>query len=292
MPFVTQYHHADTPITAQIFLMKYLGFSPKTSQRLIAKARFFANDKLILKQSQIVQGDIKIIVFEGSSKGLTPIYENKYFALFDKPHNLLVHPQNRSTLYCLLDEARYHFGDEACLCHRIDYSTSGLVLISKNKKYESSLKALFETRQIDKTYIAIVEGNIKEPITINQPLIANLNLNITKAKSLIDKNGKKSITKIVPISYDKSTNTTKIYAKPLTGRLHQIRAHLHYIGHRIVGDPLYGVSFDISDRFLDNLLDNKSKTELLGASRLMLHAYELSFKYKNIPYQFTTKAPF
>lgn len=280
MPFIKQRYFVHTPIRAQIFLMRYLHYTPKTAQRLIAKSRFYENDEYITKPSQIISGDITIVVFKGVTRGLKPIYENKYFALFEKPNDLLVHPKNIFTEYSLLDEIKYYLGKEACLAHRIDFATSGLVLVSKAKKYEQEIKELFEERTIQKTYEVVVEGEIKEKITINKPLKKNSDIN-SKEKVIVHKYGRVAITDISPIKYDKLSNTTKIYAKPKTGRMHQIRVHLNSIGHRIVGDPLYGVSFEISDKYLDNKLTNEDKIKYLGANRLMLHAKQLDFDFKD-----------
>jgi len=97
----------------------------------------------------------------------------------------------------------------------------------------------------------------------------------------IAEHGKPSQTQINPIYYDKEKNQTIVEALPKTGRQHQIRVHLNHIGHRIVGDPLYGLSFEQAESYLENRQSEDDRITITGASRLMLHAYSLEFNYKN-----------
>ena len=76
----------------------------------------------------------------------------------------MVHPISKNTSYSLLDEIRYHFGENANLIHRIDAETSGLVIVGKNKKSEIELKDMFQEKKYHKSYLAIVQGEIKEEL--------------------------------------------------------------------------------------------------------------------------------
>jgi 23S rRNA pseudouridine1911/1915/1917 synthase len=186
------------------------------SQKLLSKGRVFDQFGKSLKNGDILKGDfIKIAVFEGQTKGLKPLFQTQDFAIWDKPSGVMVHPVSKNTPYSLLDEVRYHFGQNANLAHRIDMETSGLVLVSKNKSSDKYLKTMFENKQYKKTYLVLVEGYIKKPITINNPILKdNGNIGV---KMKIDKDGKKSKTIITPIKYFKNINQTLIQAIPITG---------------------------------------------------------------------------
>jgi 23S rRNA pseudouridine1911/1915/1917 synthase len=87
----------------------------------------------------------------------------------------------------------------------------------------------------------------------------------------------------------KDLNATLIRAIPKTGRQHQIRVHMFHVEHSIIGDPIYGVDTKIATLYLDGKMDFKSRIELTGSSRLLLHAYKLDFKYKIEKYSFKSK---
>ncbi|MDC9726486.1 MAG: RluA family pseudouridine synthase, partial [Candidatus Thioglobus sp.] len=235
---------------------------------------------------------VQVAVFEGSTRGLKPIFEVDDFAVFDKPSGVMVHPTRKETPYCLLDEVRFHFGDEASLAHRIDAETSGLVLVAKNKSASSTLKTMFEHRQYDKEYLALVKGEMCHKVTIDQP-IAKANGSIRMKMTCDMSEGKASTTHIEPLKYNKTDNTTLVKAIPITGRQHQIRVHLDFIGHPILGDPLYGVDESIANDYLSKTLSKEDRVRLTGAQRLMLQAHHLSFTYQGDKYSITsTLIPF
>jgi len=189
----------------------------------------------------------------------------------------------------LLDDIKYYLGDDANLAHRIDKETSGLVLAGKTKQDEINLKKMFEQKQIQKYYFALVKGHLKDTITIDKPIITNKDMNI-KVKVLIDDNGKKAITEITPIKT--IGENTLVIAKPLTGRQHQIRVHLYSIGHPIVGEPIYGVDDVIADKYLKGALSDEERMKHIGHNRLMLHAQKIEFEYKNLKYSIVSKENF
>ena len=91
------------------------------------------------------------------------------------------------------------------------------------------------------------------------------------------------------LEFNKKYNTTLVKAIPITGRQHQIRVHLDSIGHTILGDPIYGVDDQIADEYLRKILSDEKRIELIGAKRLMLHANNLLFVYKDKEYDITSK---
>jgi len=291
LPFTLKKFSANKGEKAQFFLENILGYSPKVAQKLISKARVFDENMKAINPGELIGTDyIYIALFEGISRGLKPLLEFKDFAIFDKPTNLMVHPISKNTPYSLLDEIRFHFGENANLIHRIDAETSGLVIIGKNKKSEIELKEMFQDKKYHKSYLAIVQGEINQNITIDK--------NITKEGLLIgvkmkvctkEEGGKESITLIKPIKYNKEKNLTLVEAIPLTGRQHQIRVHLHSINHTILGDPIYGVDDINAENYLNKTLSSEDRLKVTKSNRLWLHANYLEFTYKNIVYKVFSK---
>src|SRR5574344_602898 len=196
------------------------------AQSLIGKGRVFKSNMSSFEAGETIEcSKIYMGVFEGQTRGLKPLLEFKDFAIFDKPSHLMVHPISKHTEYSLLDEIRFHFGEDANLIHRIDAETSGLVIVGKNKKSEIELKDMFQEKLYKKSYLAIVQGEIKEEITINRGLDRE-GLAIGVRMKVCDE-GKESITIIKPIKYNKNRDLTLVEAIPLTGRQHQIRVHLY-----------------------------------------------------------------
>lgn len=272
-----------------IELIKKLNILPKEAQKFIDRKRVYFNGKIITDKKAYIDGEIEVIVFKPNPNGCKPFFEVKEFALFDKPSGLAIHPKNLSNTQTLLDDIKFYLGKNANLAHRIDKETSGLVIAAKTKQDEINLKKMFETKKIQKYYLALIKGEIKEKIVIDKPIITNKDMNI-KVKVLIDEKGKKSITEITPIK--KIGNNTLVLAKPLTGRQHQIRVHLFSIGHPIVGDPIYGVDEVIADKYLKGELSDEERLKYIGHHRLMLHSYKVEFEYKNIKYDIISKEKF
>jgi 23S rRNA pseudouridine1911/1915/1917 synthase len=291
LPFILKRYLAIKGKKIQQFLLNEVGMTMSVSQKLLAKGRVFDENGVRLQHGQTLKGDfINVAVFEGQTRGLKPIFQTKDFAIFDKPSGVMVHPTSRNTEYSLLDEIRYHFGDTANLAHRIDMETSGLVLITKNKISDTYLKTMFEDKKYTKIYHALVKGHLKDKVTIDSPITKDGGKIGVKMK--ISEYGKESKTTINPIAYNPKTNRTLVEASPLTGRQHQIRIHLHSIGHTIVGDPIYGVDEEIADNYLCKELSKEQRMEHIGHNRLMLHALNLEFEYDNTIYNMYSKQKF
>ncbi len=275
----------------QLFLLSGTDLSISEAQKSLSRSRVFDGNMNVLKNNDIIPTtEIYVAMFEGVSQGLKPLIVHEDFALFDKPSGVMVHPISKNTPYSLLDEIRFHFGKNANLVHRIDQETSGLVLVAKNKNSDTELKMLFEEKQYDKQYLAIVKGKLSKEITVDAPITKDGGMIGVKMK--IDDKGKESLTHFKPISYDSVKDQTLVSAMPVTGRQHQIRIHLHSIGHTIVGDPIYGIDEVIADRYLCKELSDEERLQYTGASRLLLHAYYLGFRFNKRRYEFYSKQEF
>ena len=268
------------------FLVKDLGFNVREAKRAIDRGRVSLNGERVTEKSARGSGVLKCIVFEPNGYGLKPIFETTHFAVFDKPSGVAIHPKKLANTKSLLDDVRALFGSNANLVHRLDKETSGLVIASKNKFSESILKQMFQNKEVQKKYLALVKGHIDREITIKKPILANRDEKI-KVKVLIHPEGKESTTIIRPVK--QIGENSLVECIPLTGRQHQIRVHLFSIGHPIVGDPLYGVDNDFADRYLNRKITEDERIEKTGAKRLMLHAYKIEFEFMTNRYVLSSK---
>lgn len=279
----------EKPTLAFRFLMDTFKISMGEAQKVIDKRRVFVDGEQLLKKSVLIMGDIGVIVFEGESRGLTPVFETDDFAVFEKPSGVMIHPRKRSDGYTLNDEIKSLYGRDANAAHRIDKSTSGLVLVGKHKQAEIDLKRIFATRQVQKSYLALVHGRIEDIIIINEKLKRDVETSQIRLKVHVDERGKASQTKITPLHYFSDKDATLVEAIPYTGRQHQIRVHLFHVKHHIVGDPIYGISEIDAERYLDGTMSVEEQIEITQSSRLLLHAQTLAFEYKGVSYNIESR---
>ena len=292
MPYIKKEFKTIKGKKIEEFLNQDIRIDSKLLLTLLEKGKITDENNKRLQKNQIIKSKfIYIVIFEPQTKGLKPIFNSFHFAIFDKPSGIMVHPSSHQIgLYTLLDEVKYYLGEKASLVHRIDAETSGLVLVSKNAFSDMILKNMFEEKLYTKKYKALVEGEIKKELEINTPITNDTGL--IKIKMKTDIKGKESTTIIKPISYDEKTNQTLVEAIPLTGRQHQIRVHLNSIGHKIIGDPLYGVDEIFANNFLKNAISKEKRYEISGNYRLMLQAEHLEFKFLDNTYNFKSKQIF
>ena len=305
MPFVKEIFRLETPQNAISFLKNELKITQREAQRFIDKGRVEQNGVVFKNKAGILQGEVQVSHFKPQDLGIKPIFKTADFAMFDKPHRLLSHPKGRFYHLSLLDAIRFSCGDFANPINRLDSETSGILLVSRHKKSEVVLKNLFESRAVKKCYLAEVCGRINLEKLAENPSVSikdSLNFTITAPikegkiggdlgiRSFICKEGRFAQTAIKIISFSDFTSLLEVY--PLTGRTHQIRVHLAMIGHRIMGECLYGVDDSIARDFLDGKIDNEKRAEIAGASRLMLHSQSLRFRYENTDFFITSKMDF
>ena len=289
MPYIKKEFKTIKGKKIEDFLLQNIYLDSKLLLTLLEKGKITDENNKRLQKNQIIKSDfIYIVIFEAQTKGLKPIFDSFHFAIFDKPSGIMVHPSSHQIgIYTLLDEVKYYCGKDASLVHRIDAETSGLVLVSKNPFSDMVLKNMFEEKLYNKKYKALVEGEIKKELEINTPITNDTGL--IKIKMKTDINGKESTTIIRPLSYDEKTNQTFLEAIPLTWRQHQIRVHLNSIGHKIIGDPIYGTSEDFTNEFLKNNISDELRIKTTKSSRLMLQADYLEIEFLNNIYIFKSK---
>lgn len=191
-----------------------------------------------------------------TSETIPIIYEDKDIIVVNKPSGMLTHGKG-----ALNDEftvadfiKRYYKGNDTTnrsgIIHRLDRDTSGVLVCAKHEVVQKFLQKQFESRKVKKTYLALIEGTPKQPEAI---IRLPIDRNPKKPQTFtVNSSGKFAETSYATLASSKGFSLLEL--KPLTGRTHQLRVHLQYIGCPIVGDRLYG------------------KT---SAQRLMLHAKEL-----------------
>ena len=152
---------------------------------------------------------------------------------------------------------------------------------------------MFQERDMQKKYLAIVHGEFKNTIIVEAPLLrAQDESAIVRMVVKVHHTGKDSKTDFKPLKYFPDKDMTLIECKPYTGRQHQIRVHLFHVKHPIVGDPIYGQSEIDIIRFFDKELTPKERIKKSGATRLLLHANELEFELYDKKYHIKSNIDF
>ena len=179
--------------------------------------------------------------FKGENIPLDIVYEDEDIVIINKASGMVVHPASGNYENTLVNALiyRYNLDDtnvRSGIVHRIDKDTSGLVIVAKNDKTLELLTEMFKNKQIKKTYLAIVDGVINNKSgTINAPITRDVK---DRKKMMVGKDGKNSITHFYVLKTFK--NNTYLSLNLETGRTHQIRVHIAYIGHPITNDKVYG----------------------------------------------------
>lgn len=207
--------------------------------------------------------------------GLAIVFVDDSLLVVDKPAGLLSVPgRGDDKKDCLLSRVQAEFAD-ALTVHRLDMSTSGLLLLARGAAMQSELSRLFRERQVDKRYLAEVEGCLEADAgEVDLPLICDWP---NRPRQKVDFDiGKRSLTRYRTLDRDQVRHASRVELEPVTGRSHQLRVHLASLGHPIIGDELYGSG------------------SLESGERLRLHATELRFVHplSRAPLHFHCEAPF
>ena len=186
----------------------------------------------------VVPEDIKIDI----------VYEDEDIIIVNKEKGMVVHPANGNYTGTLVNALMYSHKDELSsingtirpgIVHRIDKDTSGILVIAKNDSAHKVLSDQFKEHNINRKYIALVKGIVKDDeFTINLPI--GRSPKDRQKMAVVYKNSRNAVTHIKVLKRFYSSNVTLVEAKLETGRTHQIRVHMSYMHYPLVGDEVYG----------------------------------------------------
>ena len=229
------------------------------------------------------------------------IFENDQFLVIDKPPCLMIHPSKPGGPRTVLDELKQILafellnGGKISLINRLDRETSGLVLVGKKPETAHRLHRLMERSEIRKTYTAIVTGWPQgELFRVSQPLLRQARVRPSRIwlKQAVHPDGYPSTTefKVLQQFTRKEGAFSVIQAEPKTGRTHQIRVHLSFAGHPVVGDKIYGPDETCYLEFINSGWTTALECKLL-LPRQALHATRLAFTLEHENFEFTAQLP-
>ena len=224
------------------------------------KSSYIVKENDIIEIPELIEEEIKA---EPEKMDLDIVYEDDDVIVVNKENGMVVHPAIGNTKHTLVNGLLYHSKElsknngefRPGIVHRIDAYTTGLLMVAKNDKAHDFLAKQLSEKTTHRKYIALVWGVINNDTgTIDAPIGRDIN---DRKKMSITVNGKEAITHFKVLKRYK--DATLIELKLETGRTHQIRVHMNYIGHPVVNDPVYG------------------KRKLIDNTGQCLHAKELGF---------------
>jgi len=261
-------------------------YSRSYFQKLVKLGLVCANAKKVENKSFLVQEGYKVDVsfpakirvdVEARKVDFEIIYQNEDFMVINKPAGLIVHqtktlPDSATLVNGLMHKFKEfeNFKDKERpgIVHRLDKDTSGLLIVAKNIKSQIALSNLFKNRKVQKTYLAVVQGHPQTEGKIDFEI--GRHSSERHKMSHVSYAGKPALTYYKVLKFYKDYSLVEV--KIITGRTHQIRVHFAAIGHRILGDDLYGI-----------------KSKLI--SRQALHAWKVEFEFNGQKYKYCCPPP-
>ena len=203
------------------------------------------------------------------------VHEDARLLVINKPGDVVCHPSKAGPWSSLVGAAREYTGLPTMhLVFRLDRETSGVVVLAKDAKMASRLQTAMMDRRAGKVYQAILTGELREAVTVDQPLGDDVESPVF-VKSAVCADGKPSVTHFEPLATAAGFTLARVRTE--SGRKHQIRVHAHWMGHPLVGDKIYGPDDRLYLEFID-----KGWSEAMAAQlhlpRQALHCAEIDLR--------------
>ena len=265
------------------------GWSRSRLQKLIDDEDVTVNGKKAKSSYKLNESDeIEVELTEAPTDNFEPenipldiVFEDEYLAVINKPAGMIVHPGAGVKSGTLANAIAYHFNFKnesqisapenyrIGIVHRLDKDTSGLILVAKNDRTHETLAKQFRDREVFKSYVALVHGAMRGTKgKIDQPIGRD---RYNRIKMAITKTGRNAVSLWkVRRNFEKFT---LLDVEIKTGRTHQIRVHLSFLNHPIVGDEIYNEGRD------KTVNDFEVRRQIVELNRFFLHAERLSFKH-------------
>ena len=233
------------------YLAKELNISRSKVQKLIKQGLVTVNEKVVSSNYIVKCGDfISVnddldyeISVEAEDIDIDVVYEDSDLLVINKASGMVVHPAPGHYSHTLVNALLYRFqisGGEKYrpgIVHRLDKDTSGLMMVAKGEKTHEKLSRMIANKEVERHYLAIVDGVIKHDTgTIDAPI--GRDANNRQKMAVTDVHGKEAVTHFRVL--ETFSNHTLVECILETGRTHQIRVHMAYIGYPVSNDPLYG----------------------------------------------------
>ena len=234
------------------YLTEVTEYSRSVIQNMLETGDILVNDHLVKANYLVREGDVilvrmgfvKEITITGEDIALDIIYEDDDLMVINKPSGMVVHPGNGNASGTLVNALINHTNKlsnsngeiRPGIVHRIDKDTSGLIITAKNNQSHELLAEGFKNKTITREYVALLVGELKtDTATIDAPI--GRDVHERKRMAVTDRNAKKAITHLTVM--ERYEGYTLVRLKLETGRTHQIRVHMQYIGYPVFNDPVY-----------------------------------------------------
>lgn len=241
-------------IRLDVFVAEIGEITRSRAAKLIEDGCVLVNSKVAAKNLKLKTGDNVVLNLpnpvsydvKAEEIPLDIVYEDDDLLVVNKPKGMVVHPANGNLDGTLVNALMHHCGDTLSgingvmrpgIVHRIDKNTSGLLMVAKNDTAHNGLAAQIKEHSFTREYEAVVYGNLKDDEGIIDAPIGRHPVK-RKQMAVTDKNSKNAVTHYKVI--ERFGNFTHIRLRLETGRTHQIRVHMAYIGHAVAGDDVYG----------------------------------------------------
>jgi len=283
-----------------VFLSRRLhGYSRARVQRYIRDRRVFlrrgAGLETVKPSTRIGASDVVVVRYPKRpdplplAETLTVLFEDDAILAVDKPGCMLSHPTDktlRNTVTWVL--ARQFPGCSLHLAHRLDRETSGVLMFSKDRDTARRLQAQFARRRVRKEYAAAVRGRVGFRTETVDRSLAREGGEIKVRQAVVGEEGRPAKTDFTLIAAGEEVSLVR--AVPHSGRLHQIRVHLAWLGHPVLGDKLYTGSGSYYMKAVRKEIQEED-LRALGAPRQLLHARRLSFEHPSTGAPVTVESP-